>query len=174
LTSNVEVHDGRVWCSTRSRRATARADVEHVVRSIARDELVVEEWFPKMGFGGGTADLRVLVVGGEPRHTVVRVASGPITNLNLGNRRGDVNALRERMGPAWESMLDMCRRVAAAFPGCLYLGVDVLVSPGFRTHCVAEVNAFGDLLPGVRSVGDDAFEAEVGALVARDAGFVHS
>lgn len=163
--SNVEIDPrGRLFYSTRSRRASGLPAVERLVGALCADSVVVEQWYPKAGFDDHIFDLRVLVIGGEPRHVVVRSAKHPITNLNLGNRRGDVDAIRDRMGPHWLDALDTCAAVGAAFPGCLHVGVDLLVAPGFRHHAVAEVNAFGDLLPGVVSRGETTFSAEVAAL----------
>jgi hypothetical protein len=89
-----------------------------------------------------------------------------MTNLHLKNRRGDLNALRTRMdSSAWEAALDTCRRSAEAFPGCLYVGVDLLIAPGYRRHVVLELNAFGDLLPGITCHGRDTYAVEVAALL---------
>jgi hypothetical protein len=49
------------------------------------------------------------------------------------------------------------------FPGSLYAGVDIAISPNFAEHHVLEVNAFGDLLPGLLHQGLDTYEAEVAA-----------
>ncbi len=49
-------------------------------------------------------------------------------------------------------------------PESLYAGVDVVISPGFRRHAVLEINAFGDLLPGVLFEGLDTYTAELAAL----------
>ena len=56
------------------------------------------------------------------------------------------------------------RLFAARFPGSLYMGIDLLISPDYRSHAILEVNAFGDLLPGVLSRGVDTYTAEVLAL----------
>jgi hypothetical protein len=92
-----------------------------------------------------------------------------MTNLHLGNRRGELSAVAERMGTdAWRDALRTCERAAAIFPGSLHLGVDLLICPDYCRHAVLEANAFGDLLPGVLSEGVDTYEAEVrAALVPR-------
>src|SRR5262249_33549811 len=89
-----------------------------------------------------------------------------MTNLHLGNRRGDVSAVVRLMGEeAWQSGLRTCERAAAVFPGSLHVGVDLLIGRDFRQHLL-EGNAFGDLLPGVLSEGTDTYEAEVRAVLA--------
>src|SRR4029077_1359837 len=105
-------------------------------------------------------DLRVVVIAGRSEHVVPRLGRGPMTNLHLKNRRGDVGTLRAKMeSPDWEAALHTCRRASAAFPDCLYTGVDLLIAPGCRRHAVLEVNAFGDLLPGVTCRGRDTYAA---------------
>ena len=75
-----------------------------------------------------------------------------MTNLHLLNTRGEADAVRARMGPeAWEGAMGTCEPVMRCFPGSLYAGIDLLITPDFRRHAVLEVNAFGDLLPGVLS-----------------------
>lgn len=62
-----------------------------------------------------------------------------------------------------------CRATADAFPRCLYLGLDVLVTPGLRGHRVLEVNGFGDLIKGARHHGLTPYEAEARAWLERSA-----
>ncbi len=51
------------------------------------------------------------------------------------------------------------------FPTSHYAGVDLLFTPSYRHHAVLEINAFGDLLPGILCDGLDTYEAELSALV---------
>jgi len=97
---------------------------------------------------------------------VVRLSPSPITNLHLLNDRSDPSALMRRMGDAaWSDALRACERsVRVCAPDSLYAGVDLAVMTGFRRHAVLEVNAFGDLLPGVTSGGQDTYMAELLAL----------
>jgi len=166
-TTSVELAaDGRLFNSLRIRDYTGESAVASIVDRLAPDGLHVERWFPKVGLAGRTIDLRVLVIAGRPEHVVVRSSSGPLTNLHLGNARGDLAALRTAMGePAYAAALASCVRAAACFPGSLHVGVDLLVGTDWRRHAVAEVNAFGDLLPGVRDgAGRDSYPAELHAL----------
>jgi hypothetical protein len=167
-TTPVEVGgDGRLYNSLRVRRYTVDATVAAIVDRLAPDGLHVERWFTKASHGGRTVDLRVVVVAGEPTHVVVRSSRHPMTNLHLGARRGDLAAVRAAAGPAhWAAAMDTCARAAAAFPGCLQVGVDLMFAPGWARHAVAEVNAFGDLLPGLLSEhGRDTYAEQVHALV---------
>lgn len=95
-------------------------------------------------------------------HCVVRTSRSPITNLHLGNRRGDLEMLRQRMSrQAWSEVLQLARQAAATFPSSHMLGLDILLQPGYRRPTMLEVNAFGDLLPGVLYRRQDSYEAQV-------------
>ncbi len=157
----------RLYNSRRIRRYHQPAEIADLIDALAREGVRVEEWIPKAGLGDHVFDLRVVVIAGRARHVVVRMSRGPMTNLHLLNRRGDVAAVRAWMGPAaWGAARRTCERAAAAFPESLHLGIDLLIASGFRRHAVLEGNAFGDLLPGVRSAGVDTYEAEIRAVGA--------
>jgi hypothetical protein len=165
LTSVELAPDGRLFNNLRVRRYRAEREVAAIVDRLAPDGLHVERWFPKAALAGRVLDLRVVVTAGRPRHIVVRTSGHPITNLHLGNARGDVEAVRSAAGAAaWEEALHSCRRVAACFPASLHVGVDLMFAPSWRRHAVAEVNAFGDLLPGVLADGLDTYEEQIAAL----------
>lgn len=162
----------RLYNSRRIRRLEDEPSIARLVDALAAEGVHVEAWVPKAGLEGHVFDVRVVVVAGRPEHAVVRLSHTPMTNLHLRNRRGDLDRLRTRMGgTAWEALLETCRQTARAFPECHYLGVDVAVLPGYRRHAVLEVNAFGDLLPGVLdSSGRDTYTAELEALAAAASG----
>lgn len=152
----------RLYNSLRVREYCDERQVAKLFNALAPLGVQVESWIPKASGQGGVFDLRVLTIGGEPRHVVMRVARGPMTNLHLGNRRGDTAALLARLPQrhcqaAWET----CRRVARIFSKSLYLGIDLMFTPKFQRHYVLEVNAFGDLLPGVFHDGEDVYTAEL-------------
>jgi glutathione synthase/RimK-type ligase-like ATP-grasp enzyme len=171
LTTVEMVHqDGelRLYNSRLIRRYHRHREVAALVDALAREGVQVEEWLPKARLDGHVFDLRVMVIGGEARHVVVRMSQSPMTNLHLLNRRGDLSAVVARMGTeAWRAALRTCERAAAVFPDSLHLGVDLLIGRDFRQHAVLEANAFGDLLPGVLNEGIDTYEAEIRAVLAR-------
>jgi glutathione synthase/RimK-type ligase-like ATP-grasp enzyme len=133
---------------------------------VAPHGLQVEAWIPKAGVDGQIADLRILVVDGEPAFRVLRKSRHPITNLHLGGERADAGALLSQMpARAVAALDDTCHQVALAFPGALQLGLDVAVAAGLARHYVLEVNAFGDLLKGVAtSQGLDAHDVQLRAM----------
>ncbi len=158
-----------LYNSRRVRRYRDTLEIAEIVDALCRHHVHVEEWLPKAGVEGKAADLRVVVIAGRARHTVVRRSRGPITNLHLLNERADAEALRGRMTEtAWAALRTTCERAAACFPATLYCGLDVLVTPDLHHHAVLEVNAFGDLLPGLCDGGEDTYEAEIRAALSSD------
>lgn len=154
----------RLFNSLRIRRYTSEQEVALLIDELCRREVHVETWIPKAGWRGATFDLRVMAIAGEVQHVVMRTSRGPITNLHLGNRRGDMEAFLEELpAPSREMAWESCRRAAAAFSRSLYLGIDLLFQPNFERHALLEVNAFGDLLPGVTFRGRDTFRSELEA-----------
>jgi glutathione synthase/RimK-type ligase-like ATP-grasp enzyme len=149
-------------------------EVAALIDALAPDGLHVERWIPKASLDGRVLDLRVVVVGGVPTHAVVRTSRHPMTNLHLGGARGDLEAVREALGRrGWEEALGVCARAAECFPGSLMAGIDLLVAVGWRRCVVGEVNAFGDLLPGLTGLPGsgaedlDTYTAQVQAALSR-------
>jgi hypothetical protein len=158
----------RLYNSRLIRRYHDLAEVADLIDALAREGVRVEEWLPKAGLDEHVFDLRIVVIGGEARHVVVRLSRSPMTNLHLLNRRGELSAVVARMGPeAWLAACRTCEQAAAVFPHSLHLGVDLLIAPDYERHAVLEANAFGDLLPGVLSEGVDTYEAEIRTVIAR-------
>ncbi|MER5307450.1 STM4014 family protein [Streptomyces sp. NPDC002773] len=163
---------GRLHNSLRVRRYTSEREVAALVDALAPDGLHVERWLPKASQDGRAADLRVVVIDGRATHAVLRTSRSPMTNLHLGGARGDLDAARAAIAAAggrWSDALDVCERAAAVFPGTRCVGVDLLPATGWRRFAVAEVNAFGDLLPGLTGLpgsgaeGLDTYAAQVAA-----------
>ncbi|MFG3407372.1 STM4014 family protein [Streptomyces sp. NPDC048142] len=167
---------GRLFNSLRVRRYASEREVGAVVDALAPDGLHIERWLPKPSQRGRVADLRIVVVGGRATHAVVRTSTGPMTNLHLGGARGDLDEVRAAVaaaGGCWREALAMCERAAACFPGTPCVGVDLLPTAGWRRFAVGEVNAFGDLLPGLTGLpgsgaeGLDTYAAQVAAVLDR-------
>ena len=146
-------------------------EIRALIDYVCRERAHVEKWLPKATLGGRLFDLRVLVIAGKACHVVARTSRSPLTNLHLGNRRGDLDSLRRLMSRAqWKCTMSVAEQAASAFPSSLYMGVDVLLKPGFRDPTVLEVNAFGDLLPGVKCRGLSTYEAEIASQSRRQRG----
>lgn len=179
-TTSVETApDGALHNSLRVRRYEDERRIARIVDALAPDGLHVERWVPKASQGGRAADLRIVVVAGRATHAVVRTSRSPMTNLHLGGARGDLDAVRraaEAAGADWRHLTAAAERAAACFPRTLCVGVDVLPSVDWRRAFVAEVNAFGDLLPrltglpGSGAEGLDTYGAQVAAALRRYGG----
>ena len=154
-----------LYNSRRIRVYSDAHEIAAVIDALCHHRVHVERWFPKAGIEGRIFDLRVVVIAGEARHIVVRLSRHPLTNLHLLNGRGSHEALAARIGEAeWTNALHTCERVMkSVLPRSLYAGIDLAVAPNFRGHRVLEVNAFGDLLPGVLHEGLDTYAAELSA-----------
>jgi hypothetical protein len=170
ITSAELVHaqgETRLYNSLRIRRYTSLADVRELFDALLPHRVHVEEWLPKASVAGRVCDLRVLVIAGEPRHMVVRTSRSPLTNLHLGNRRGNLETLLGKLSPAQRrSLAETCRRAATLYPRTLHIGLDILFTPGCRRHFVLEINAFGDLLPRVLCAGTNSYEAQVDSVAS--------
>ncbi len=146
---------------------TSLADIELILSILLPQGMIAEKWIPKLTLPGGAVDLRVLVIKGEARHWVVRQSRHPVTNLHLGNQRGDGERLLNFIGEAnLRTAFRMAEKAAACFPHSLYAGVDILLDTRRRPF-VAEINAFGDLLPRLTHRGETAYTAIAKACLAR-------
>ncbi|MGV9415071.1 STM4014 family protein [Nocardia sp. NPDC003693] len=161
VTSVQRDEHGRLFNTLRVRRYRTELEVAAIIDALAPDGLHVERWLPKASQDGRSADLRVVVIGGRATHAVLRTSASPLTNLHLGGARGDLGAARaaiDAAGGRWEEVLRLAERAAACFPGCSRVGVDVLPGVGWRRFAIGEVNAFGDLLPGLTGLDGSGAE----------------
>lgn len=171
-TTTVEMvrHNGalRLYNSRRLRTYRDHHEIAALIDELCRHHVQVEQWLPKAGLDGKTFDLRVVVIDRKACHVVARLSRSPITNLHLLNERCEVAAIQQRMGDAaWQAAMETCERAARLFPFNLYAGIDLLITADFKQHAVVEVNAFGDLLPGVLWQGMDTYTAEIKAMLAQ-------
>jgi glutathione synthase/RimK-type ligase-like ATP-grasp enzyme len=168
-TAEMVEKNGRLvlYNSRRVQRITDERSLSRLVDLLAAEGVHVEQWVPKAGLDGHAFDVRVVAVDGQADHAVVRLSESAMTNLHLKNRRDTVDALRARMGDvAWEALIATCKQAAGAFPRCNYVGIDVVVLPGYRRHAVLEMNAFGDHVPGaLDAAGRDTYASEIESLM---------
>jgi hypothetical protein len=161
----------RLYNSRRIRLYRREGDLVAILDRLCQEGVQVEQWLAKAALPNGWFDLRLLVIGGEARHTVVRLSRSPLTNLHLGNTRADLALLLERMSVgAWETARATCVRAARMVPRSLQVGVDLLIGPDFQRHAILEMNAFGDLLHGIQDRGMDTYTAEVLCVLKEKSG----
>lgn len=143
-------------------------EIARLVDALCRHRVHVEQWLPKAGFQNQTFDLRVVVIGGQLCHVVVRLSHSPITNLHLSNRRASLETLHGQFDPPkWYAAQKTCLEVMKLFPRSLYAGLDLLITSGYRQHAIAEVNAFGDLLYDTFYLGKDTYTTEIETAINR-------
>jgi glutathione synthase/RimK-type ligase-like ATP-grasp enzyme len=179
-TTSVELERNRqnptqfnLYNSLKIRRYTEDNDLRDIINTLCGEKVIVEEWVPKAKYETRNFDLRIVVINGDPQHFVVRTSNSPMTNLHLGNARGDnqvfLKLINQYAPGSWERVKATCSRLAReCFPESCYMGVDVLISKDFKEHVILEVNAFGDLIPRIYNDEDmDTYHAEVKSMVNR-------
>jgi hypothetical protein len=157
----------QLYVSKRPQVMRRESDIAWLVDTLAREELVVEEWLPKARWNGRPFDVRVVVIGGEVFHAVGRANASPFTNLNLDATRISREQLVDRLGQHWEELQSLCIAAAQRLPDAGMLGIDVLVRSNGRQFALLEANAFGDYLPGLSYQGMSTWDAEVRWLCGR-------
>ena len=160
----LDANQVRLYNSLKLRIYTEVNEIALVVNELCRHGVHVEEWIPKASHQGMRFDLRVVVIGGEPQHAVVRMSRSPLTNLHLGNQRGDLDEIVREIPQQWEAILNTCRQVMKVYPRSLYAGIDIALTADRTSHVVLEANAFGDFLPGITHDGKDTYRAEIDAF----------
>lgn len=147
----------RLFNTLAPQRYADSREIATLIDALAIQGAYAERWIAKPrapGHAGHHFDLRVIAFDGTPRQRIARVADRPMTNLHLGNRRGDPHAL---LGASDMTAIEHCvRKAATVFPGSAVIGFDLI--PGRETSHVLEANAFGDLLPGLHWHGADAYD----------------
>ncbi|WP_100514196.1 STM4014 family protein [Mycobacteroides abscessus] len=170
--SSAELTPCGLYNSLRVRRLTGEREVGALIDALAPEQLHIEAWLPKPVIAGRAADLRIVVIAGRATHAVLRTGASPMTNLHLGGRRADwtvAQAAFEASGFGWSAALQIAEAAATRFPRTMCVGVDLLPAANWRAAHVGEVNAFGDLLPGLtglpaRADGQDTYDAQVAAM----------
>ncbi len=155
-----------LYNSLKLRHLSNTRELSRLIDSLVPHRIFAEEWLPKASYDHhSTFDVRVLVVNGIATHFVPRVSSSPMTNLHLGNRRGEWIWIKQRLGANLAGFLQTSSQAARAIPDVFYSGLDVIVDPTLSKFHVLEANACGDLLPGiVNSSGEDTYQVQLTGL----------
>jgi glutathione synthase/RimK-type ligase-like ATP-grasp enzyme len=153
----------RYYNSLKVRKYEEVVDIQRIINFICQETVLVEQWIPKATLPEqGVFDFRILVIAGKAMHTVVRTSHSPMTNLHLGNQRGDLEVVLELIGmDTWQLIRKLAEDAVSAMPAMHYAGVDIMLSNNYKRAYLLEVNAFGDLLPNVLVDGLDSYEAEL-------------
>lgn len=168
ITTVEMVHTGneRKLYNTRDIRVYQKhEEVVALIDALCRHRVHVEQWLPKAGYAQSTFDLRIVMIARQVQHVVARLSQSPMTNLHLLNKRGDTAEILAAIGEArWEQARRTCEQAAHLFES-LYMGIDLLFTSDFKRHAIVEINAFGDLLPGVLYNNQDTYTAEIVAAL---------
>lgn len=125
--------------------------LEEVLRFLCNEGVCIQQGITMATIDGLNFDVRVVVIHGEPAFTLFRLSPLPMTNLQLGGRRGDWARCRAAIPPrAWANAMDDCVTAARLFNAAC-VGIDLLFDKGFTNHYLLEINAFGDFFPGWRN-----------------------
>ncbi|MEH2327421.1 MAG: STM4014 family protein [Nostoc sp.] len=109
-----------LYNSRKIRHYTHREEVADIINILTAEGVQVEEWLPKAHLQGCGFDVRVVVINGEAQHIVVRLGKSPMTNLHLGNERGNSEEFLAKVGGEnWEVMKRTCEQAAGLFPNSL-------------------------------------------------------
>ena len=139
--------DGRFYNSRRLLHLTDAA-LDRAIEFLLSEGAIAQQGIPMAKIDGQNFDVRVVCIHGQPAASIFRLSSGPMTNLQLGGRRGNYDACRAVIPTRdWLDALDHCAEAAGCFNSAI-AGVDLVFEYGFRRHYVLEVNAFGDFFPG--------------------------
>jgi hypothetical protein len=161
-TMEISPRDGEFvfYNSLKIKRYTEKIKIKVILDWICSQGAQVEAWIPKESTNGYVFDLRVLAVGEKAAHRVPRLSKSPMTNLHLGNKRGDIKSLGLTDDEINEALME-AEKAAAVFAGSHYKGIDVLISSESHKPYIVDINAFGDLLPGIAYDGMDTYTYEI-------------
>jgi hypothetical protein len=167
ITTLAEV-DGAFYNSRRLRQVSGN-DLSRAVQFVLNEGAIVQRGIPMAQIDGLNFDVRVVCIYGKPAATVFRLSPHPMTNLQLGGRRGDYEHCRAAIPTRqWLDALDHCSDAAACFDSAI-AGVDLVFERGFAHHYILEVNAFGDFFPNwTDSSGRSVHALEIAATAAHD------
>jgi glutathione synthase/RimK-type ligase-like ATP-grasp enzyme len=142
--------------------------LERAVEFLLGEGAFVQQGISMAQIDGQNFDVRVVCVYGRPVASIFRLSSAPMTNLQLGGRRGDFARCRAAIpNRDWLDALDHCVEAAGCFDSAI-AGVDVVFERGLNRHFVLEVNAFGDFFPGwTNAEGQSVHAREIGETIGR-------
>jgi hypothetical protein len=151
------------YFNTRWLQRVRGPELTDALNFLLREGAVVQQGIPMAQIDGQNFDVRVVMLYGRPAFTVFRLSSQPMTNLDLGGRRGAPVACRAAIPTrAWLDALDHCSAAARLYPACAVLGIDLIFERGCLHHYLLEINAFGDFFPGLRDErGRSVHEVEI-------------
>lgn len=141
-------------------------EARHLIDDVlAKFDVHIEDWIPKLRLKNNPTDFRVVMIGGEPAHIVVRSSQSPITNLHLGNQRLSTTELgRTVPEETWQKIRDIGSDIGARNPKQFCFGLDIGIHRETGEVFIIEINAFGDYINHVKYKGLDPHTYQIKAL----------
>lgn len=163
--------NGRAFNEKRIQTYQNEVDVALLIDKVAQYGAYAEAWIPKpvLQIKGKASckksfDFRCLTLAGMPTHQVARASRSPITNLHLDNER--ISTLDVRHFSNVSLLQTTIEQAACCFMDAHAAGFDIICSK--QRAWVLEVNAFGDLLPGLKYLGQDTYSTQLAYLSAQE------
>jgi len=161
LYTTIDLQDGKLYNNLNLQKYHTISKIETIVNKMIPSGLMVEEWIRKKRFKEKSVDFRILVINGKAAFVVPRMSNHFITNLHLGNEKGNIQEVEEVWG---KELIDHAKNLAVQaveeIGGLFYAGVDVAISEKGNPY-VLEVNAFGDMLLNIFKNGMNTYEYEL-------------
>ena len=155
-------HGVKIFNVKKVRQYNRHDEIVELIDLLAGQEAYAERWLQKPRTSGGHFDVRMVTLGGTPAHRVARIGRRAMTNLHLDNQRGNLAGMLDPVDI--HQLEQIVEQAAATFPASHVIGFDVV--PGRESAQVLEVNAFGELLPGLLWRDQDSYAAQLEALAA--------
>lgn len=153
--------NGQLYNHLQLQKYTSIADIKTIINTMIPTGLLVEKWIRKKRFQEKSIDFRILIIRGKAIFIVPRMSQHFITNLHLGNEKGDITAVEKEWGkPLIEAAKSLAVQAVKKINNLFYAGVDVAISNNGAPYLL-EINAFGDMLLNINRNNKNTYEYEL-------------
>ena len=161
LYTTIQLKGKKLYNNLRLQKYNSLTQIKTIINAMIPSGLLVEEWIRKKTFQEKSVDLRILVINGKAIFVVPRMSKHFITNLHLGNEKGNLEELENTWGTTLiENAKALAVKSVHTIGGLFYAGVDVAISTKGQPY-ILEVNAFGDMLLNIYQGGLTTYEYEL-------------
>ncbi len=172
LYTTIQLKRGKLYNNLRLQKYHSLTQIKTIINKMLPSDLMVEEWIRKKTFQEKSVDFRILVINGKAAFIVPRMSKHFITNLHLGNEKGQVEIVKQAWGAALiQAAKTLAIKAVNAIGGLFYAGVDVAISAKGIPY-ILEVNAFGDMLLNIQQDGLTTYEYELKEWINKPAGSI--
>ena len=161
LYTTIYLQNDKMYNHLKLQKYNSLSEIKTIINKMVPSGLLVEEWIRKKTFQEKSVDFRILVINGKAAFTVPRMSPHFITNLHLGNEKGNLEEVEKEWGSdVIKKAKDLAVRAVNEIGGLFYAGVDVAISQKEKPY-VLEVNVFGDMLLNISKDGLNTYEYEL-------------